>query len=705
MARDKIAFILGVHCHQPVGNFGWVIEEAFEKSYRPFMEALVDFPSIKTVAHFSGPLLEWIEINRPTFFETIRMLVERRQVEIIGGGFYEPILMTIPEVDRLEQIEMMNVYAEEHLGMRPQGVWLTERIWEPALPRTLKAAGAVYSLTDDSHFVQAGLDPEKVRGYYYTEDQGDRTAIFPIDHHLRYAVPFKDPEATIAYLRQRYDAGDRSCCTLVDDGEKFGIWPGTFRLLYEEKWLERFFQAIQDASDWLEMTLPTDYMAACQPEGLAYLPTASYFEMGQWTLSPAGNRTLEDLKYRLEGELGDRTDAFLRGGFFRNFFMRYPETNHMHKRMQEISLKIHLSGLEGRPRDEAKRELFMAQCNCGYWHGIFGGLYLPHLREAIYEHLIKAERFVEDDPPKVELYDLDFDGWEEAHLRTTSLAAYLAPHDGGTVIELDHIESATNVVNTLARRHEVYHDPAEDHGNDEGNSIHDQVKVLSEENRKLLVYDPVRRTCFRDVLLNQSTLPTPADIQGNLLIETGGLSTLSYASEPEEPQANAAALRLWATTSLPDGHKLEVVKHVQLLSESETLQTTYTFDLREGGSFEGLLGVQFNLTAPSALGIESPFSINDQVLAGHGLIEPGEAESVDRFSLRDPHRQLTMTLESDRKFSAIWHPVQTVSQSESGFDTNYQASAIWLFIPLALSKGTQEALTISLGLKNDRETE
>src|SRR5260370_24127362 len=39
----------------------------------------------------------------------------------------------------------------------------------------------------------------------------------------------------------------------------------------------------------------------------------------------------------------------------------------------------------------ARQELYRAQCNCPWWHGAFGGLYLPHLRNAAYQHLIAAD--------------------------------------------------------------------------------------------------------------------------------------------------------------------------------------------------------------------------------------------------------------------------------------------------------------------------
>ncbi|RJO66901.1 MAG: DUF1926 domain-containing protein [Myxococcales bacterium] len=691
--KTKLSFILGVHCHQPVGNFGWVIEEAFEKSYRPFVESLEKRPEIKAAAHFSGPLLEWIEANRRDFFKKIRKLVERGQMEIIGGGFYEPILMTIPQVDRLEQIEMMSTYADTKLGMRPKGLWLTERIWEPSLPGVLRAAGMAYTVTDDTHFLQAGVEPDKVRGYYYTEDEGYTCAVFPIDQTLRYAIPFRDPEETIKYLRRRYDAGDRTCCSLLDDGEKFGLWPGTFNLLYKEGWLERFYNALEKASDWLEITLPSDYMQTNPAEGLVYLPTASYFEMGQWALSPSGNQMLDTLKHRLSKEYGPNADVFVKGGFFRNFFMRYPEANHMHKRMLEISRKVHQSALEGLPRDEAKRELFQAQCNCGYWHGIFGGLYLPHLREAIYEHLLKAERIVDDRELAIDAYDIDRDGKEEVELRNRKLVGLFAPHDGGTLIELDAVEAAANLMNTLARRPEAYHTPKKQEEPADGSgSIHEIAKEISAADRKLLVYDPYRRSSFRDFWLEPGAALSPEGLRDLKYKEIGGLPRLSYTPELEE-RADEVTLHLEGQATLPAG-KLDIVKRFVLHHNQSALRAQYHLTLREGDVMDGLLGIQFNVSTPSALTLDAPFAVDGKAIPGHKLLVPGKHENASRFRIRDPHRRVDFTIDIDRKASMMWHAIETLSQSESGFDRNYQASALWILLPVRLSPRETQALSI-----------
>jgi alpha-amylase/alpha-mannosidase (GH57 family) len=89
----KFQLALLIHAHQPVGNFDDVIERAYQQCYSPFVQVLERHPSIRMGLHYSGALLEWLERAHPEYFEQLRVLVKRGQVEIVGGGFYEPILV------------------------------------------------------------------------------------------------------------------------------------------------------------------------------------------------------------------------------------------------------------------------------------------------------------------------------------------------------------------------------------------------------------------------------------------------------------------------------------------------------------------------------------------------------------------------------------------------------------------------------------
>ncbi|HVB28282.1 MAG TPA: hypothetical protein VNG91_00590, partial [Terriglobia bacterium] len=323
---NKIALALVVHSHQPVGNFDHVFEEAYQKAYSPFVQTLLRHPRIRMGLHFSGCLLEWIEKRHPEFFGEVKELAVRGQAELMGGGFYEPVLSAIPDLDKAAQISRLSDYLQKHFGVQPRGAWLTERVWRPDLVRPLAEAGIRYVVLDDTHFIAAGVEPGDLHSTWLTEDLGVQLQLVPSLKRLRYTIPFRDPQETFDLLRQGIGR-PHVLFAAGDDAEKFGIWPGTHELCYQRGWLERFFEAIENAGDWLETTTLSGFMATHKPLGRAYLPTASYPEMMEWAL-PA--RACEEFKQCLEETEnmpgGERFRKFLLGGTWQGFLGKYPES-------------------------------------------------------------------------------------------------------------------------------------------------------------------------------------------------------------------------------------------------------------------------------------------------------------------------------------------------------------------------------------------
>ena len=338
---NRISLALVVHSHQPVGNFHHVFEEAYQKAYRPFVQTLLRHPRIRMGLHFSGCLLEWLEKHHSEFFESLKELVTAGQGELMGGGFFEPVLSAIPDADKALQIAKLSDYLEEHFGARPQGAWLTERVWRQDLVRPLAEAGIHYVMLDDTHFLAAGVESAGLHGTYLTEELGVRIQLVPSLKKLRYTIPFRDVGETLDLLRE--GVGQPNLLFAVgDDAEKFGIWPGTHDLCYTRGWLERFFQAIENAADWLETTTLSRYMTMQKPLGRVSLPNASYPEMMEWALPP---RACEEFRQCLEETehmpSGERFRKFLLGGTWQGFLSKYPESNQIHKLMLEVSRRLH----------------------------------------------------------------------------------------------------------------------------------------------------------------------------------------------------------------------------------------------------------------------------------------------------------------------------------------------------------------------------
>ena len=262
---DKVTLVIALHNHQPVGNFDFVFEEATQKSYAPFLEALKQNPNVRISQHYSGPLLEWFENNKPKMLDAIGELVNTGQIELMGGPFYEPVLSMLSEQDRQDQLGRMSDYLKKHFGVTPLGAWTTERVWEQNLTQTYANAGIKYTTLDDSHFRAAGIRGNDLHRCFLTEDSGELLRVYPIAEMLRYYIPFHPPEELIAEMKKLHTTMENAVFSYADDGEKFGVWPETYEHVYTNGWLKNFFKCLEDNSDWLEVVPFSDTLKTVEP--------------------------------------------------------------------------------------------------------------------------------------------------------------------------------------------------------------------------------------------------------------------------------------------------------------------------------------------------------------------------------------------------------------------------------------------------------
>jgi len=669
-------FLMLVHGHQPVGNFDKVIEEAYAKSYQPFIEVLKRHPGIKLAIHFSGNLLEWFRDKHPEYITTLRGLVKDGQIEVFSGGFYEPILTLVPENDAREQIAMLSSVVEKTFSYRPMGGWIAERVWEPKLPQILAGAGLHYGVIDDTHFSitskdlqkgkSAGGEIDDLTGYYLTEEGGKGFAVFPGSEKLRYYMPFKLPQETINYFKGRMYRQEDVTISFGDDIEKFGLWPGTHQWVYKENWLENFFRALEENNSWLGMMTFKEYFTTHKPTARVYLSCLSYREMQTWSL-----------------------------GFYRNFMIKYPEANNMHKKMLYLSNKVRAEESEVKRKSEdienAKQEVFMSQANDAYWHGVFGGLYLYHLRSAIYQHMVEAEKLLDKvsnvkKAAEVEVIDFDLDGKKEIMVNTESLNLCFRPEEGATLSGLDYKPKSCNLIDTLNRKPEAYHlklkqllEEKRTKYAQSGNqpaSIHDIWEVKGEGLDKLLFYDRFPRYCSLEHFINSDS--SFEDFLRCRYFENGDFAEGAYQYRVKEK-----------------GKEAEIAFERNGLVASQAVNLSKTFNTR-GTDLAGMYSVG-NLDKEKSLdsifGIEFNLSVFDADLAGKR-----EIGAINSVEINDSWHNLKINFSWDKKANLWVFPVETISDSESGIEKTYQELCcfFWWRINLAAKEKWQNYFQLTI---------
>jgi hypothetical protein len=592
-------------------------------------------------------------------------------------------------------------------GTEATGLWLAERVWEPHLPKPLAAAGVKYTIVDDTHFLHVGLTDADLVGHFITEEDGAMIAILPSAKSLRYRIPWAAVDDLMRWLRERAADDDR-VLVMGDDGEKFGLWPGTHRLCWERGWVEAFFTALESARDWLTITPPGEWVRTKSPRGRIYLPTASYDEMTEWALPAPAAARLPALKHDLEAQGRRDVLPFLQGGFWRYFLVKYPEINTLHKTMLRVSRRVWRMR-PGPRRDEALDHLWQAQCNCPYWHGVFGGIYLGHIRSANYAHLIAAERLADTGRRarhwvQAHAEDLDADGLGEILVRSDAQVLSIDPADAGSVVAWDVREAGVNLVNVMTRRPEGYHEPLRQaiargeaglYRPDTTDSIHTTtVRVKEWGLERYLTTDWYRRASFLDHFLAPGG--TPEAFAHGEVRELGDFVNLPYEATIEPAHD---ARRRGSPAAAPhrvirlgrDGHvwigadhaPVRVEKALHVPAGLAALEVAYRVANRSGQMLVADFAVETNwgTTGPDAM-----------VAAAADPVRVGDAREISdagTFTLRDRGWHLAVSARVGApQPPTLWVvPIEVVSASEAGYERTFQGASLVIVWPMRLQPG------------------
>lgn len=694
-----------IHNHQPVGNFDFIFERAFQQAYGPFLDVLASHPKIRMSMHFSGILLDWLEGKHPEYLARLRTLVERGQLEILGGGFYEPILPVISDSHKIGQLKKLSESVRRLFGTAPKGIWLAERVWEPTLVKPISEAGLEYVLLDGSHFKMVGKTDADMDGYFMSEDQGHTLKLFPIHDVVRDYIPFRSVEEVTDTLLGLDKGGDVQV-VFGDDGEKFGDWPGTHNHVYTDRWLHRFFEKVEGLSDRIRV-VPVD--AGLKPEknlGLVYLPPASYQEMMVWAQDAHDIGKFRKAQKTVAEIDGPESVKFLRGTFWRNFFNKYSESNQMHK--QGIRLSRVYDRLQGtlpaKVKNQAQDHIWQSQCNCGYWHGVFGGLYLPHLRFALYRQLIQAQRlldvglFASKEDPLWEVIDWNCDGKPEYTLN--SHEAYLSLTSQGEIDQFWLKDTCLNLTDTLTRRYEAYHDLVGGPG-EAGAKLENSLGEKEANLRGYLTYDRRKRRSLSDVYLKPGT-------------EFSEYAAQAYAPALEfeaketvlERRAQETEVRFLGIAKTPDGTVLGAEKRIIMAKGSANLRVEWKFTNPAANSGKAPVEFRFGTEALFCLlagnapdryiewdnpAGDGPGERSRDILASHG-----EMIGTSKVNITDEWLKLRCEARFPGAGRAWRDAIETVSQSEGGYERVYQGTVLIPVWDFKIAPGADGIAAMSL---------
>jgi len=570
------------------------------------------------------------------------------------------------------------------------------------LPKLLNSAGIRYTILDDIHIVRAGIRKESVKGYYTTEDESQKIAVFPTDKKLRYLIPFAEIQEFFSYFEEKSRMGCSGILTYGDDGEKFGEWQGTYDLVYTKRWLECFFGEIVSGRRDIETVKFSEYLEREKPECPVYIPPSSYEEMMKWSMNNENQIVLD----KINDELSDKDElknyvSIIAGGVWKNFFIKYPESNQMHKKMIYTSKRFEKAGIrygDGSLDEEenAIKSLYRAGCNCVYWHGLFGGIYLHHIRTAVYRELINANRILNNRLHEQEVWietdegDFDCDGYDEIIVSNPDISLWINPAEGGCVTEIDWIKKGTNILNTLSRKKEPYHKGS---NLDEliSKDSREEEKTISEDDKNLFGFDNLRRVSFAECFLDEK-------VKGeNIILNNYGKSFLfeerNRYLHSVKKDADSVHVTLENVLNAKESDP-KIIKRYSIKDHDTYIEFSCKVNNFPAGFGKKRFALEFNFSLPSANGMDNRIAVISSSLCEYDLNSVIESEDVKGIKIKSPYDSAGIEINLSQTCNLFSFPVKTASRSERGFDFNYQGTCVFFIWDV----GEMNEIDISTGM-------
>jgi 4-alpha-glucanotransferase len=444
--------------------------------------------------------------------------------------------------------------------------------------------------------------------------------------------------------------------------------------------------------------------------------------MTEWVLPPDETPVFVELLENARAH-DDVAARFLRGGFWRNFAAKYREINELHKQMLRVSAKVDAMP-EGPAKQAACDHLYQGQSNDCYWHGLFGGIYIVHMRMATLAHLIAAEDIVDSfaaanggKPYGARLFDTDLDAIDEALLSSPGQTIAVDLNEGAGISSWDLRASRVALASVLRRRPEAYHARLIEHEQEDSaagradaraaasggpKTIHDIVSVKEPGLSKILHYDDHERRSGIVHLLPAGGGTTAAQFVSAGYRELGDFVESAY--ETDSLEANRLVARRVGTFQSPTGDRPLIVEKAYRFDGDRSkpkLELAVTvenpgewpleFELATEWNLD-LLGGGHNPAAYYEVGADrTAHDVGGELLDTRGIAFGNDYEGVRIEARAEPDARLT------------WFPVETVSNSEAGFERSYQGSCMLFRWPVSLARGERRTFKVAFDVAQTRD--
>lgn len=546
-------------------------QAAYKSVYKPLVSLLMERPDLKFSFYFTGPQIEYFKKKNPEFLLALKNLISKKQVEIIGGGYYNPLFPLILPADRAAQIEKLTLTHRQNFGKRPRGASLFCDSWDPALLSTLDAASLEYVLLDSSllpvgknvflPLVMNNLDKSTLILPVYT-DLAAKKGEGPREHFSRIAAACK-----AAVKNDAENSGaDRMLCISYDIN--------SVKNILSKDWMQEMLDLIISEKK-SSLHLPYD----CVKDSSVFVPCFIHSginkNIARWCFTPY--------------EPVEQKDNYPVNIY--DYLQVYKTSHSLFDRMMNVSMLVNQCHGDKMRKNAAREKLLAAQCGDAYVCRSSSELAAFKERQNAYKNLTESERLVRECSAfkeSVTSYDYNGDGFKEYVCRLEKCNVCVG-NDGGSIFELDVMKASGNYADNISRTKK--YDSLDD--NYFRGIFVDHLFEI-EEAKKYCKGEPCRNGMFsskryKEVLFSSqkqeiqfetktkfSTLDQPILLKKNYIIKSNGI-TVQYILKNEGPiavqgkfavESNFAELNLLNPNYKP--YNIEIVSGENIITGSSS---------------------------------------------------------------------------------------------------------------------------------------
>ncbi|MCI5607085.1 MAG: DUF1926 domain-containing protein [Spirochaetia bacterium] len=408
----------------------------YQTVYTPLVKFLYSHPHFKFTFSFNGSQILFFHKKRSEFISILREMTDRKQIEILGGGYYSPVLPLLGTVDRNGQIDLLNLEIRQAFGKRPRGVTLFADCWDSSLVTNLKICGIEYVLLDSS------LIPLKKRKYLpiIMAEQGKSIQILPYYDDFLPSADTTPEEFVSGILKSVEKISKKDTYVQMNPDRLVSINLTHEKLiqLVECKWFEKLDEYLQNNPELNIGTITTGEFRKSNTINVpAHISGGLKGSLAEWL-----NKT-----YKIDESKNNKISVY-----------DYLDTNYLshnlYNRIIYISMLVNQYKYDKMRKQEARLKLWEAENGIGLLFNSDGSVTNSASRQKAYKHLVEAEKILREDPnfkETVTAFDYNADGLNEYVCRMQNYFAYISLL-GGTVQELDILKNTGNYADNYSRK-------------------------------------------------------------------------------------------------------------------------------------------------------------------------------------------------------------------------------------------------------------